>query len=144
MSFRTTSIAVQDLLARNYDGKTPVTAFMKSANTLVNRLVNAAAAKGVAYSAMLDSDTLERIECHLGCHFYQRHDPGFQSKTTGKSAATFQGQTGMGLEGTMYGQDAMTLDPTGCLAAINKGGRNIGITWIGKPKSAQIPYDQRD
>jgi hypothetical protein len=133
--------AVQEILGRNYDGKTSLSGYIKTATNLLTRLVTMAAASG--QSSKLDDDTQERIGVHLAAHFYQRHDPGFSSKNTGRSSAAFHGQTGMHLESTMYGQDAMDLDPTGGLIAINKGGR-VKLMWLGKPPSSQIDAADRD
>jgi hypothetical protein len=130
---------VQDLLGRNYDDKTSLQAFMKSANVVVNAIVTCAAAKG----ATLSTEQLERIEAHLACHYYQRADPGFSSKNTGRSAAAFHGQTGMMLQSTHYGQDAIGMDTSGCLSSFNNGGRT-GMMWLGKPPSEQIDYVDRD
>ncbi len=139
MALRTTVQAVIEALARNYDGKTPVTGFMKSANVTVNNLVTLATAKGVA----LDAETLERIECMLSCHFYQRHDPDFNSKNTGRSAASFRGQATMRFSGTVYGQDALSLDYSGILSSMEKGGRQ-SLVWLGQPSSQQTPWWERD
>lgn len=139
MPLRTSSTAVQEVLGRNYDGKTPLSGFLTNANVVVNAVVRCATAKG----ATLLDEQLERIECLLACHYYQRADPGFSSKQTGRSGATFHGQTGMMLQSTMYGQDALGLDVTGCLASFNNGGRTQ-MLWLGKPPSSQIPYTDRD
>lgn len=139
MSFRTTLVLIQENLGRNYDDKTPLTSFLKSANVVVNAVVRCATSKGVT---LLD-EQLERIECALACHYYQRADPGFSSKSTGRNGASFQGQTGMMLQSTMYGQDALGMDPSGCLASMNNGGR-VQMLWLGKPPSEQIDYADRD
>ena len=138
-TLRTSAPLVIEQLARNYDGKTTVTPFIRSANVLTTNVATLATNKGVT----LDSDTLAQMECLLACHFYQRHDPDFNSKTTGKSAASFRGSSGLRLDGTTYGQDAMAMDFSGCLSALNKGGR-ISLVWLGKPPSDQIPYVDRD
>jgi hypothetical protein len=136
---RTTVPAIIEALGRNYDAKTPLTGFLKSANVTVNNLVTLAQQKGVA----IDAETLERIECLLACHFYQRHDPDFNSKNTGRSAASFRGQAGMRFSSTMYGQDALSLDFSGILSSMEKGGRQ-SLVWIGKPANQQIPWVDRN
>lgn len=138
MAYRTTTVAIQEQLGRNYDGKTSLTPFLKTANVVVNAVVTCANSKGLS---LLD-EQLERIECLLGCHYYQRADPGFSSKNTGKSGASFQGQTGMMLQSTMYGQDALGMDTSGCLGSFNNGGR-VQMLWLGKTESEQIDYNER-
>ena len=139
MAWRTSEALVVDQLGRNYDNKTPLTAFIKSANVMVNAVVRCATTKG---ETLLD-EQLEVIETLLACHYYQRHDPGFSSKNTGRSGAAFQGQTGLKLESTMYGQDALVMDTSGCLGALNTAGR-ARMLWIGKTKSEAIDYEDRN
>lgn len=141
MASRTTPTAVVDQLQNNYDSvkKPPLTRPMKQAEMMVNNLVLCAGKKGV----ILDPDLLEVIECTLACHYYQRSDKGFQAKTTGRASGQFEGQTTQRLSSTLYGQDALSLDYTGCLSSFDKGGR-VSLTWLGKPKSDQIDYVDRD
>ncbi len=139
MALRTNTVSVQEVLGRNYDQKTGLNGFIKSANVVVNAIVRCATAKG---ASLLD-EQLERIETLLAAHYYQRADPGFSSKNTGRSSASFKGQTGMKLEGTEYGQDALGMDTTGCLASFNNGGR-VQMLWLGKPPSSQIDFADRN
>ena len=142
---RTTTTLVEGQLGRNWDQKTDVSPYITTANIAVNNLVNRATERGTSVDLQLvaDTDTLGQIECLLSCHFYQRHDPGFQATQKGRSGATFLGQAGIRFESTMYGQDALSLDYTGILASTGKGGK-VSLQWLGKPKSSQIDYDQRN
>lgn len=92
---------------------------------------------------ILTTALLLQIEIYLAAHFYAIRDPQYQEKKTGDASATFQGQTGKRLELTHWGQQAMLMDVSGCLAAINKGGR-VGAYWLGKPPSEQTDYIDRD
>lgn len=139
MAWRTNAEAVKDQLGRNYDKRTSLTAFINTANVMVNAVVRCATSKGVT---LLDEQT-ELIERLLSCHYYQRADPGFSSKNTGRSGAAFHGQTGMKLESTLYGQDALVADTSGCLGALNTGNR-AQMIWIGKRKSEAIDYEDRN
>lgn len=139
MAYRTNTGDVQGQLGRNYDGKTPIDPFIRTANIATNNIVNCASKKGIT----LDDDLLQEIECQLACHYYQRADPGFAAKTTGRSSASFKGQTGMMLQGTEYGQNALGLDISGCLASFNNSGR-VQMLWLGKSKSEQIDYNERN
>lgn len=141
MATRTGAQAVIDVLGGNYDtAKNPsVDGFIATASVMVDRVITCATRKGVTVS----SAEAELIERWLAAHFYMASDKGYQSRSTQGASATFQGQTGMRLESTDYGQAAMNVDPSGCLENMNK--RQVAsAVWLGKPPSAQIPYDQRD
>ena len=136
---RVTSATVESLLADNYDGSTDLDQFIGLATRMVDRLVTCAALKSVTFS----TDELADIEKLLAAHFYQMSDEGYTSKSTGKASGSFKGQFADGLKRTTYGQSALILDPSGCLAAASSGAR-AGGTWLGKPKSDQLDYDERN
>jgi len=139
--YGTTKAAVQGLLGRNYDSAKgyDLQPYIDSADALIDAMVQCAAKKSYTYSDL----QLEIIERWLSGHYYGLMDQMFTSKSTAGASASFQGQTQMNLDSTFYGQTAQGLDPTGCLTAITQ--RHIArATWLGKPPSAQIPYDQRD
>jgi hypothetical protein len=136
---RTNSAAVQSLLGPNYDCTTDLTPFIQTANGMADRVAACAAAKGKA----LTPQELQSIEGWLAAHFYAQMDQLYKSKSTGGASASFQGETGKGLESTLYGQSALMADYSGCLTVISK--RQVArLNWLGKPVSEQIPYDQRD
>lgn len=139
MARRTNEGAVRQLLGANYDGCTGLLQFIDSATPLIDRVVTCATAKDKTLTAAEE----EMLERWVAAHCYQMYDQGFSSKTQGRSSGTFQGQTAMGLDGTKYGQYAKTLDPSGCLAALDKGQR-IQFAWLGKPPSEQTDYVDRD
>lgn len=140
---RTTSEQVIGILisGKQYDAKTTpdLTGFIETASAVVDRVITCAGRKEV----ILTDALLELIERWLSAHFYAHADQLFTSKSTAGASGSFQGQTGMHLESTQYGQTAMDLDYSGCLAAINKGAR-AGAIWLGKPVSQQINYLDRD
>lgn len=84
-------------------------AFIVTANRVVeDQLVGSA----------LGAETLKEIEQYLAAHFLSARDPQAQTeKIGGEYQVTYQGQTGMALASTHYGQTAMSLDTTGALAA---------------------------
>lgn len=141
MAIRTRESDVQDILGGNYDSaKSPsLKGFIASASVIVDNVTTCATRKGIT----VDSNTSELIERWLAAHMYMMSDKAYQSRSTRGASGVFQGQTGMRLESTDYGQTAMVLDPSGCLENINK--RQIArADWLGKPPSEQIPYDQRN
>ena len=99
--------------------------FVTTASVLVDRLVS------VNDDATITDDIFTNIETYLAAHFYALRDPQYQFKSTGKAQATFQGQTGKGLDLTWWGQTAKVLDPTGLLESIFDNEGEVGIYWLG-------------
>src|SRR5690554_748452 len=87
--------------------------FLKAAHNLVNYIDKQCNSEG-----LLDKEALKDIELFLAAHFYTNYDKQYQEKRTEHAAAVFQGTTGMLLESSDYGQSAMLLDVTGCLAKL--------------------------
>lgn len=136
---RTTAADVEDLLAGDYDGSTSLAVHIATATAIVDRVEACAANKDITLS---DAE-LELIERWLAAHSYAMVDQPYQSKTTGRASATFQGRTGMRLEATKYGQQAMAVDYSGCLNAIGQR-KTAGGFWLGRPPSEQTDYRDRD
>jgi hypothetical protein len=111
---------------------------IRTANVMVNWIASTCDAAGV-----LNADQLTEIETWLAAHYYAIADPQYIAKATDGASATFQGQTGMRLSSTFWGQQAISLDVTGCLASRDKGS-SVGLAWLGKPPSTQIDYEDRD
>ncbi len=139
MAWRTTAEAVKAILLDNYDGSANLNEVIDIANVLTTEVSTCASTRGVTMSAAL----LTKIEGFLAAHFYGHGDQFFQQKQTEKARATFQGETGKGLESTQYGQAAITMDISGCLAAFDKGSRAT-MAWGGKAPSDQTLYGDRD
>ena len=132
----TNATAVQGILLGNYTPGADLSGFIEIAANMVTQMLDCATGKGVTISAT----TAELIERNLAAHYYGHGDQFFQSKSTKGASGSFQGQTGKGLEGSQYGQTAMMLDPSGCLSAMNKGGR-IQMQWLGR--NTQTPFVNR-
>lgn len=143
---RTNAAAVQAILGgtatnSNWDGTTSLTPFIDTASAMVDRVETCA----IADEADLTAAELELVERWLAAHCYQQFDKGYTSRSTISSSGSFEGQTGMYLESTRYGQMAMSVDPSGCLRAQNAGGRTVAsAVWLGKPPSAQVNVWDRD
>ncbi len=146
MAIRTTELLVKEVLGNNYDGRTSIYPFMRGASIVVDRVAACAITKEIPRTTA----ELREIETWLAGHFYAHHDQLYTSKSTSGAGASFQGQTAMHLNSTQYGQMAMTLDTSGCLADIQAGvtpgaGRPVASgVWLGKRRSEQIDYPQRD
>lgn len=117
--------------------------FIRAASALVDRV------ETMDTDDLLTAAQLQDVETWLAAHFYAHRDQLYQSKNTERAGATFQGQTGMGLNSTQYGRTAMTLDVSRGLAKLDAevgtgGKRKAGMMWLGKPPSTQIAYEDRD
>ncbi len=142
MAVRTNDAAVKGILGVNYDTKRnpSLSPFIASATALVDRLVACAEEQDYAFVA----SELELIEMWLSAHFYAAMDQTLSSKSTQGASGGYHGQTGMYLEGTKYGQAAVTLDYSGCLAAITSGAVPVpSLEWVGKRPSEQLSYHER-
>lgn len=140
---RTNSAAVQGVLLNDYDSaEAPsLTPFIDTASIIVDRIATCATKKGIT----LTGSELELIERWLAAHFYGVSDQPYTASRTLDAYGQFQGRTNMYLEATKYGQMAMVLDNSGCLAAIGTEVRKrASMAWLGKTKTEQIPYEQRD
>lgn len=132
MAVRTTSDDVKAILGRNYSSRESLdlTPFIVTASNLVDWV------DGTCSPGTLTASTLELIERWLAAHFYAHADQLFSSKSTNGASGSFQGQTGMNLNSTQYGQTALSLDTTGCLSRrvkeIEQGGTNVvSLDWLG-------------
>lgn len=139
MAIRTTTDNVQGILGKNYDPTVLVDPFIESATVIVDRVVTCASSKGIP----LTTTEAELVERWVAAHMYAAADPLYTSRSTNKASGSFQGQFGMRLESTDYGQRALSIDPSGCLAAISKGAR-IGFGWGGKTEPEQLTYRERN
>ena len=148
---RTTSTLVIGILGRDYDSQPEVgappslTPYIDTASALVDDIVANAVALGLP---ALSAGRLELIERWLSAHYYQQSDQGFTSKSTDGASASFKGQTGKGLNGTQYGQSAITLDTTKYLQKIaaevdGNQAKTATLLWLGKNPTDQIDYETR-
>jgi hypothetical protein len=142
---RTTQDLVIGILRDDYDTggfekqAADLTPYIDTANAVVDRVNKVALKRAI----ILTPVELELIERWLSAHFYSQSDKPYQSKSTEGASASFTGQTGMGLESSLYGQTAMRIDYSGALFNLNSQQR-ASCAWLGKPPSSQIPYSHRD
>lgn len=64
----------------------------------------------------LSEDLLTQIELWMAAHFVCMRDPRKKQVKVDEVSVTYQGEVGIGLQGTPYGQQAIALDSTGTLA----------------------------
>lgn len=149
---RTNAAAVSAILLRDYDVATApsLVPFIETASLIVDRVADCAIDK----EKTLTTAELERIEAWLAAHYYSQSDRNYISRSTEGASGAFAGQTGMHLQSTLYGQTAVNLDYSGCLADLQAAStltptpvnvvQATSFAWLGKPRSSQIDYDQRD
>lgn len=73
----------------------------------------------------ISNDLLKNIQTWLTAHLISVTEPGIKSEKVLSASVTYHGQTGMGLDSTLYGQMVKQLDKTGSLA--NLGQKKIGL-----------------
>lgn len=123
MAYRTNQTRVQAAV-EDFNASLWNDSFLDTANIFTNRL----AAKVPGEHT---DEELRAIETYLAAHAYALKDPQYSSKSTGKTSSTFEGQTGMLLKFTRYGQMACALDHTGKLSDITSGKTKVGIKYVG-------------
>lgn len=96
-----------------------VNAWIEIANELVDDIA--------AADSSIDSTRLTQIEKLLACHFAAAQDPRLADYRVGDAAGTYQGDTGMHINSTTYGQQASMLDPTGTLADQGKRKASVSV-----------------
>lgn len=134
---RTDDSLVQGILLRDYVASTDLAPFIDFATLLLDRVATCATSKGFP----LTDAELEVMETWIAAHLYVKRQ--YKAKRTADSSATWQDNLGEGLKSTSYGQMALALDPSGCLQQLTSG-RRANLLWLGKPPSAQIPFELRD
>lgn len=108
MANRVTSSEVKEIIDTDI---ADVTVFITPANLIVTaKLAN----NGLAETH------LKEIERWLAAHFVATKDQRIQSTGIGSTSVSYQGQTGLGLDSTFYGQQVKVLDTTGELNRLGK------------------------
>jgi hypothetical protein len=96
-----------------------VAAFIRTAHVMVQETL---ASRG------LSEERLAEIDLWLAAHYLAISDQRPQQEKIGSEyAVTYQGQTGQGLQATLYGQQVLLLDTTGALANLGKPAASIEV-----------------
>jgi hypothetical protein len=107
------------------------TPFIQSATLLVNR---------IALTGKCTDEEMIEIETWLAAHFYSIYEQATANEKAGPTSESKQHYVDAGFATTMWGTQAMLLDVSGTLAAINKkakGGNaagptsKVGLTYLG-------------
>ena len=119
MAVRTTATSVKLIIDTSLTDP-EIEAFIGSASVLID-------------AALVDSglgeDLLENIEMWLTAHMIaSTRERQAKSESAGGASITYQGETGLGLNSTMYGQQVLMLDTSGSFAGL--GGKTARITAV--------------
>ena len=109
----TTRVEVSDIrdIIDTKLGDTEIEAFILAANLIVT--------EDLSTKSVLSTERLQMIELYLSAHFVTLRDRRESSRSLGDgSTTTFEGQTGLFLTSSHYGQTAIMLDSTGTLSTI--------------------------
>ncbi len=137
MAWRTTQEEVRTVVESDPD--ISMVPFINAASSLTDYV------ESQDSDSLLSDSLLQDIEVWLAAHFYSVRDLPYHEKETGDAEAKFQGKTAMGLDFTGFGQTAKVLDLTGTLSRLDTAPRPVAsCSWLGKPKSEQTAYENRD
>lgn len=103
---RTDSNKVETILETDLSSNT-ITSWIDIATELIDDIENA--------DSSIPDSRLEKLERLVAAHLASTQDQRIASGERESASVEFQGQTGIGLEGSKYGQQALLLDPTGLL-----------------------------
>jgi hypothetical protein len=108
-----------------------------SSITDLSPFINAAASVVEAQCTGLTVATQTIVETWLSAHFVAIRDMRAASESAGPVSQSFQFRVDLGLNATMYGQQAMMLDTSGGLSSWHKdvvdgdAGTTVGGFWAG-------------
>lgn len=143
MATRTNATRVRDVLMSDYgpksNGQLPtLEPFIRVANLLTSRVNTCAVDNGIT----LSTEELLEIETWLAAHAYSCSDQVAQSRSEAGASMSFGGILGEMLKSSKYGQMALTLDYSGCLAKLGKG--MAKGAWLGTRAGAQTSWEDRN
>jgi len=111
--------------------------YIDAANELVTEVcASKKLADGV--TAYYSAHRLKSIELWLSAHMYTIFDPRTASEKVSVITQRLQGKIDLGLDSSLYGQNAMRLDTAGGLAAMNNAMKKMGgilaggVHWMGR------------
>ena len=93
-------------------GSDDITPFIDAANLTINDVID---------TSLLSAAQLKEIERWLAAHFTVIKYTRIDSERAGSVSQKVQYRLGLGLDVTLYGQQAKRLDTTGALSSLDKG-----------------------
>lgn len=132
MAFRTTADAVREIIEVD-ELILSLDVFLTLANELTTEFC-----VDVDPSPGYTTTRLALIEQLLAAHFYTMRDPRINNERAGSVGASYQFNTGLFLQNSVHGQNALAMDTAGGLARydarLQDAGKvvpDIGVTWLG-------------
>jgi hypothetical protein len=119
-----------------------MSSFIEIASIVVDRVVDCASSDD-ARTTLSDAEA-EAVERYLAAHFWAVDDQQYTSKKTERAEAQFAGKWDEGFKATTFGQQAIAIDPSGCLDDMNIRKQKVGLSWLGLAPSGQTDYVDRD
>lgn len=115
---RTNDVKVKGIIETEISDLSP---FITAANLTINEQIPV---------ANVTDELLTEIETWLAAHYLTAHSPRAQKEQIGPTRITYEGQTGKGLEGSRYGQRAISLDSTGELGNSSQADINLDFAGV--------------
>jgi hypothetical protein len=133
---RTTPVAVQSILGRDYDRKKKpaLEPYIETANSVVTQAYELAVSEGISIAA----GTLELMERWMSAFYYTVSDATYTSRSNLGASGSFNKDP----EG--YKKVAIDLDPSGSLAEVLGQAGTVDAYWLGRPPSEQTDYVDRN
>jgi hypothetical protein len=142
---RSNSLDVQNILGNDYTPGLELTGYIQTADMLVDQVIAYGARKGITVTDGFEGSQADIIERWLAAHYTMVMTQQYAWRKSEGASAAFQGKSNMYLESTIYGQQAVAMDPTGYLSTIaSEPRKRASLTWDGLPPSQQIPYIERN
>ena len=124
MARRTTSELVRAVA--NLESTVDVDAYIDTASKLVDKVQDCDTKSG----GNLDEQQLELIERWLAAHFTVISRPQVSSKSIGGASTSFLvGSVSDGIKATIFGQQALIMDTSGCLDGLTN--TKAKVAWLG-------------
>lgn len=80
-----------------------------------------------AFNGDISTTRLGNIELMLSAHYATTQDPRHESASSSSRNVSYEGETGMNLMASKYGQNAVQLDPTGLLRDSQKQKATLSV-----------------
>lgn len=104
-----------------------INTYMTNAGIVTDQVSSEATKLGITVTTGI----LKLIETYISAHFYALFEQQSHEEDTGKARNKFQGKTNMYFEATLWGQQAIALDPTGFLSSSIP----VTVLWAGTERT---------
>lgn len=105
-----------------------IEAMLTTAETIIATYIDPLA------DARVTGTVRDQIKIWLGAHFCAIRDPQAKEESSDGIRTVFHGKSDLGLNATIYGQQAILIDPTGKLRKIDKGTKPLNFNFS-EPRS---------